>query len=248
MFLVVSSAWIGELWVLMTIFSVCWSISQKVQQTAILYTTSGPCPYTHQCPFHDSWVWIHYCIFVPSTGSQGNKDHIVTQNGNLRCKKILHKFGTTSASGIKTFIAEALTECARLQATSVAFPAIGTGLCSDIYTAMYHIPSSSPYHYSFFFVFVPSFTPMYHCTLIIVSPHPHVNVLPPMSILFSFVFPVSYIYSMSPLCNCAFPHITISPVSHCFLSYVTMPSPMPFVSPLCHWPTHRISIIKKEAN
>uniref|UniRef100_A0AAV3A0X1 Poly [ADP-ribose] polymerase n=1 Tax=Pyxicephalus adspersus TaxID=30357 RepID=A0AAV3A0X1_PYXAD len=62
-------------------------------------------------------------------GSQGNKDHIVTQNGNLLCKKILHKIlGSSSASGIKTFITESLTECARLQAKSVAFPAIGTGI------------------------------------------------------------------------------------------------------------------------
>ncbi|XP_073490601.1 protein mono-ADP-ribosyltransferase PARP14-like [Aquarana catesbeiana] len=68
---------------------------------------------------------IDECIQL---GFQVNKEHIVTQNGNLRCKKILHKVGTNSASGIKTFITEALTECARLQATSVAFPAIGTGM------------------------------------------------------------------------------------------------------------------------
>ncbi|XP_040214242.1 protein mono-ADP-ribosyltransferase PARP14-like isoform X2 [Rana temporaria] len=68
---------------------------------------------------------IDECIQL---GSRGNKDHIVTQNGNLRCKKILHMLGTNSASGIKSFITKALTECARLQATSVAFPAIGTGM------------------------------------------------------------------------------------------------------------------------
>ncbi|KAM5152440.1 LOW QUALITY PROTEIN: protein mono-ADP-ribosyltransferase PARP14-like [Mantella aurantiaca] len=62
--------------------------------------------------------------------SQGHKDCIVTQSGNLRCKKIVHMVGTNSASAIKSFIAGALTECAQLQATSVAFPAIGTGVGS----------------------------------------------------------------------------------------------------------------------
>ncbi|XP_018417200.1 PREDICTED: poly [ADP-ribose] polymerase 14-like [Nanorana parkeri] len=63
-------------------------------------------------------------------GSQGNKEHIVTQNGNLRCKKILHRTGAHSATGIKHFITEALTECAGLRATSVAFPACVAGVGS----------------------------------------------------------------------------------------------------------------------
>ncbi|XP_044130431.1 protein mono-ADP-ribosyltransferase PARP14-like [Bufo gargarizans] len=54
--------------------------------------------------------------------------HITTQSGNLLCKQILHVVGRNSAEGIGDFVAESLQECGNLQASSVAFPAIGTGL------------------------------------------------------------------------------------------------------------------------
>ncbi|XP_075037348.1 protein mono-ADP-ribosyltransferase PARP14-like [Mixophyes fleayi] len=63
-------------------------------------------------------------------GSQAKTSHIITKNGNLRCKQILHVAGRNSAEGIKEFVTEALNECVKLQASSVAFPAIGTGLAS----------------------------------------------------------------------------------------------------------------------
>ncbi|KAM5151899.1 uncharacterized protein ACMZJ9_010183 [Mantella aurantiaca] len=77
-----------------------------------------------------SALWPYSVIAERTSRSQGHKDCIATQSGNLRCKKILHMVGTNSASAIKSFIAGALTECAQLQATSVAFPAIGTGVGS----------------------------------------------------------------------------------------------------------------------
>ncbi|XP_068102336.1 protein mono-ADP-ribosyltransferase PARP14-like isoform X2 [Hyperolius riggenbachi] len=61
-------------------------------------------------------------------GAQSNGNHIVTKNGNLRCKNILHLVGRNRAEGIKDFISEALAVCAQLKASSVAFPAIGTGM------------------------------------------------------------------------------------------------------------------------
>ncbi|CAN2389076.1 positive regulation of interleukin-4-mediated signaling pathway [Pristimantis euphronides] len=57
-----------------------------------------------------------------------NSSHITTQSGNLLCKHILHVLGRNSAQGIKEFMTESLLECVNLQASSVAFPAIGTGL------------------------------------------------------------------------------------------------------------------------
>ncbi|XP_071978246.1 protein mono-ADP-ribosyltransferase PARP14-like isoform X2 [Engystomops pustulosus] len=63
--------------------------------------------------------------------SQNKKSsHIVTQSGNLLCKQILHVHGKNSEDGVRDFIVGSLQECARLQASSVAFPAIGTGLGS----------------------------------------------------------------------------------------------------------------------
>ncbi|XP_075685119.1 protein mono-ADP-ribosyltransferase PARP14 isoform X2 [Rhinoderma darwinii] len=61
-------------------------------------------------------------------GSQNKSSYITTQSGNLLCKQILHVVGRNSAKGIKDFISESLSECGNLGASSVAFPAIGTGL------------------------------------------------------------------------------------------------------------------------
>ncbi|XP_063788864.1 protein mono-ADP-ribosyltransferase PARP14-like [Pseudophryne corroboree] len=61
-------------------------------------------------------------------GSQAQTSHITTKNGNLLCKYILHVAGRNSAEGIKEFITEAFNECVTLQASSIAFPAIGTGV------------------------------------------------------------------------------------------------------------------------
>ncbi|XP_073503652.1 protein mono-ADP-ribosyltransferase PARP14-like [Phyllobates terribilis] len=54
--------------------------------------------------------------------------HITTQGGNLLCRKILHVVGRNSAEGIKDLVSESLKECGNLGVSSVAFPAIGTGL------------------------------------------------------------------------------------------------------------------------
>ncbi|KAG8432171.1 hypothetical protein GDO86_016710 [Hymenochirus boettgeri] len=60
-------------------------------------------------------------------GSIPHDGHILTDSGNLLCKKILHICGRNSPSQIKTCVLEALQECEKFKAASVAFPAIGTG-------------------------------------------------------------------------------------------------------------------------
>ncbi|NXL45205.1 PAR14 polymerase, partial [Podilymbus podiceps] len=56
--------------------------------------------------------------------SQSNKNYIITQAGNLPCKKIIH---FVTQSDIKLLVLEVLQECELQQYTSVTFPAIGTG-------------------------------------------------------------------------------------------------------------------------
>ncbi|OCT63240.1 protein mono-ADP-ribosyltransferase PARP14 [Xenopus laevis] len=72
--------------------------------------------------------------------AQPHKGFIVTKGGSLQCKWILHVVGPTEPMQIKACVLEALQECARLKATSVAFPAIGTGMGavppSDVADAM----------------------------------------------------------------------------------------------------------------
>ncbi|XP_066431384.1 protein mono-ADP-ribosyltransferase PARP14-like [Eleutherodactylus coqui] len=58
---------------------------------------------------------------------QNKSNHITTKSGNLLCQHILHVIGINSAQGINNFITESLMECENLHASSVAFPAIGTG-------------------------------------------------------------------------------------------------------------------------
>ncbi|NXS16895.1 PAR14 polymerase, partial [Mystacornis crossleyi] len=57
-------------------------------------------------------------------GIQTNKNYIITQAGNLPCKKIIH---FVAQNDIKFLVSQVLQECELQQYTSVAFPAIGTG-------------------------------------------------------------------------------------------------------------------------
>ncbi|NXH42078.1 PAR14 polymerase, partial [Dicaeum eximium] len=57
-------------------------------------------------------------------GMQTDSNYIITQAGNLPCKKIIH---LVYRDDIKFLVSQALQECERRQFTSVAFPAIGTG-------------------------------------------------------------------------------------------------------------------------
>ncbi|NWX37774.1 PAR14 polymerase, partial [Notiomystis cincta] len=57
-------------------------------------------------------------------GMQTGNNYIVTQGGNLPCKKIIHFL---PQKDIKFLVSQVLQECELQQFTSVAFPAIGTG-------------------------------------------------------------------------------------------------------------------------
>ncbi|XP_043929618.1 protein mono-ADP-ribosyltransferase PARP14-like [Protopterus annectens] len=60
-------------------------------------------------------------------GAQPHQGLIITQPGNLACQHIIHVVGRTDPNDIKTVITQALQECEKMQLSSVAFPAIGTG-------------------------------------------------------------------------------------------------------------------------
>lgn len=60
-------------------------------------------------------------------GAQPNPGMIMTQPGNLKCKKILHLVGQTDPIKINKVVKEALQLCLTNSHTSVSFPAIGTG-------------------------------------------------------------------------------------------------------------------------
>ncbi|KAG8000828.1 Poly [ADP-ribose] polymerase 14 [Nibea albiflora] len=60
-------------------------------------------------------------------GAQANTGMIMTQPGNLKCKKILHLAGQTDLVKINKVVKEALQMCVKNSHTSVSFPAIGTG-------------------------------------------------------------------------------------------------------------------------
>ncbi|XP_072469901.1 protein mono-ADP-ribosyltransferase PARP14-like isoform X2 [Notamacropus eugenii] len=53
-----------------------------------------------------------------------HRNFIVTQGGNLRCKKIMHIVGRND---VKQTISEVLKECEQMKYVSVSLPAIGTG-------------------------------------------------------------------------------------------------------------------------
>ncbi|XP_035532032.1 poly(ADP-ribose) polymerase family member 14-related sequence 1 isoform X1 [Morone saxatilis] len=60
-------------------------------------------------------------------GAQPHPGMIMTQPGNLKCKKILHLAGQTDIVKINKVVKEALQMCVTNSYTSVSFPAIGTG-------------------------------------------------------------------------------------------------------------------------
>ncbi|RVE58381.1 hypothetical protein OJAV_G00209100 [Oryzias javanicus] len=60
-------------------------------------------------------------------GAQPNSGMILTQPGNLKCKKILHLAGQTDPVKIRKVVKDALEICVKQSFTSVSFPAIGTG-------------------------------------------------------------------------------------------------------------------------
>ncbi|XP_043104773.1 poly(ADP-ribose) polymerase family member 14-related sequence 1 [Puntigrus tetrazona] len=60
-------------------------------------------------------------------GAQANSGLIMTQGGNLQCKKIIHLAVQSDAIKIKKHVKSALEICAKEKFTSIAFPAIGTG-------------------------------------------------------------------------------------------------------------------------
>ncbi|XP_068184872.1 poly(ADP-ribose) polymerase family member 14-related sequence 1 isoform X2 [Antennarius striatus] len=60
-------------------------------------------------------------------GSKPNTGIILTEPGNLKCKKILHIVGPSDSGRIRKVMKEALQMCVTNSFTSVSFPAIGTG-------------------------------------------------------------------------------------------------------------------------
>ncbi|XP_074514233.1 poly(ADP-ribose) polymerase family member 14-related sequence 1 [Sebastes fasciatus] len=60
-------------------------------------------------------------------GAQPNQGMIITQPGNLKCKKILHLVGQTDPVKINKAVKDVLLLCVTNSHTSVSFPAIGTG-------------------------------------------------------------------------------------------------------------------------
>ncbi|CAJ1078796.1 protein mono-ADP-ribosyltransferase PARP14-like isoform X4 [Xyrichtys novacula] len=59
--------------------------------------------------------------------NQPNQGMILTQPGNLKCKKILHVIGQADPVQINMVVKKALQLCQQNQFTSISFPAIGTG-------------------------------------------------------------------------------------------------------------------------
>uniref|UniRef100_A0A8C5RA89 Poly [ADP-ribose] polymerase n=1 Tax=Leptobrachium leishanense TaxID=445787 RepID=A0A8C5RA89_9ANUR len=64
--------------------------------------------------------------------AQPNKRFILTQNGNLQCKRILHIYIKKTAADVKRAVCDVLQECEAQQFTSVAFPALGTEQSVDL--------------------------------------------------------------------------------------------------------------------
>ncbi|XP_076854469.1 poly(ADP-ribose) polymerase family member 14-related sequence 1 [Brachyhypopomus gauderio] len=60
-------------------------------------------------------------------GSQQNQGLIMTQQGNLQCKKIIHISAKSNPVIIHQLIVQALRMCVQNNLTSISFPAFGTG-------------------------------------------------------------------------------------------------------------------------
>uniref|UniRef100_A0A3P8NTD1 Macro domain-containing protein n=1 Tax=Astatotilapia calliptera TaxID=8154 RepID=A0A3P8NTD1_ASTCA len=65
--------------------------------------------------------------FSFKSGAKSNPGMIMTQPGNLKCKKILHVVGDSDPVKINKVVKDALQMCVKSSYTSVSFPAIGTG-------------------------------------------------------------------------------------------------------------------------
>lgn len=65
-------------------------------------------------------------LFTP-LGAQPNAGMIMTQPGNLKCKKIIHIVGKNDPVKITKDVKDALQMCVTNHYTSISFPAIGTG-------------------------------------------------------------------------------------------------------------------------
>ncbi|XP_026789921.3 poly(ADP-ribose) polymerase family member 14-related sequence 1 isoform X1 [Pangasianodon hypophthalmus] len=60
-------------------------------------------------------------------GAQQNKGLIMTQQGNLQCKKIIHISAKNNLTVIQQRVKQALEMCVKHKFSSIAFPAFGTG-------------------------------------------------------------------------------------------------------------------------
>uniref|UniRef100_H3AVP7 Poly [ADP-ribose] polymerase n=1 Tax=Latimeria chalumnae TaxID=7897 RepID=H3AVP7_LATCH len=60
-------------------------------------------------------------------GAQANQEYVITQSGNLQCKKIIHVAGVTDLNQIQVVVGKIIQECEQSGFSSVAFPALGTG-------------------------------------------------------------------------------------------------------------------------
>lgn len=74
-----------------------------------------------------NWEFIDV-IYVTLTGGQPGTSMIMTQPGNLKCKKILHLHGQTQPQMIQKFVGDAILMCIQNNMKSVSFPALGTGV------------------------------------------------------------------------------------------------------------------------
>lgn len=82
-------------------------------------------------------VQSHSSLLSISLGAQPNQGMIMTQPGNLKCKKILHLVGQTDPVKIRNVVKDALQMCVKNTYTSVSFPAIGTGeICQSVYQSL----------------------------------------------------------------------------------------------------------------
>lgn len=68
-----------------------------------------------------------------SPGAQKNTGLIMTQQGNLQCKKIIHVSTKNNLATIQKRVQQALEMCVKHGFTSIAFPAFGTGELQDFF-------------------------------------------------------------------------------------------------------------------